>query len=269
METYDQFPINLLESQGSIVIPSINVISDNINVWENGTIIEHGITPTSIFIESTPSIVKYKIENENLERFICLIGSFAEKSENKDRILLSTNLFAGGLGEYKRPDMLSLFYQKGSLAKLQFTIMNPSRIVEFTIPIFKRTDVKRNNEDSYETKVNLCHLMCVIASSKVTGMRNTLQRQLIEFVIQREHIPTELVNRVNNNASSISFIVPKDTQKRLRIVYDMVLVMVAGGMMSDEEKGFIGSIAYQFGFDPERILDSLLPNAYAEIQAMR
>ena len=49
----------------------------------------------------------------------------------------------------------------------------------------------------------------------------------------------------------------------------MVLVMVAGGMMSDEEKGFIGSIAYQFGFDPERILDSLLPNAYAEIQAMR
>lgn len=36
METYDQFPINLLESQGPIIISPVEVISDNINIWETG-----------------------------------------------------------------------------------------------------------------------------------------------------------------------------------------------------------------------------------------
>lgn len=141
MEIYDQFPINLLESQGPITIPSVKVISDNINIWENGSVVEHSVTPTSIILDTQSEGVSYIITNQKLGQFINLNGFFKEKSENKDRILLSTNLFAGGIGEYRYPDMLSLFYKQGRLAKLQFTITNPSRIVEFIVPIFDQIEV--------------------------------------------------------------------------------------------------------------------------------
>ena len=94
MEIYDQFPINLLESQGPITIPSVKVISDNINIWENGSVVEHSVTPTSIILDTQSEGVSYIITNQKLGQFINLNGSFKEKSENKDRILLSTNLLS-------------------------------------------------------------------------------------------------------------------------------------------------------------------------------
>ena len=99
METYDQFPINLLESQGPIIISPVEVISDNINIWENGIIIDHSVTPTSIVLDTFPEGTSYVIANKKLEQFINLKGIFKEKSENRDRILLSTDLFVGGIGE--------------------------------------------------------------------------------------------------------------------------------------------------------------------------
>ncbi len=215
METYDQFPINLLEFQGPIIIPSVEVITDNINIWENGGIIEHSVTPTSIILDAQSEGVSYIIDNPQLGKFINLNGFFQEKSENKDRILLSTDLFAGGIGEYMCPDMLSLFYKQGKLAKLQFTITNPSRIVECIIPILDSMKVTPYEDDSYETKVKLCHLLCIIAISKANGFRNLSQQRLIETIMKRENMTEEQLNRVNNNAASISFIVPVDNYKKL------------------------------------------------------
>lgn len=136
-ETYDKFPINLLESRGPIKLDPIEVISDNINVWENGAIVKHLETRTSISLDNQFNGINYVISNKELRPYINLVGNFLEKSENKDRILLSTSLLSGGLGRFQYPDMLSLFYKNRQLAKLQFTIVNPSRIVEFfvsTIP---------------------------------------------------------------------------------------------------------------------------------------
>lgn len=265
METYDQFPINLLESQGSITIPSVKVLSDNVNIWENGGVVEHSVTPTSIILDTQSEGVSYIITNQKLGQFINLNGFFKEKSENKDRILLSTDLFAGGIGEYMCPDMLSLFYKQGKLAKLQFTITNPSRIVEFIIPIFDQIEVTPKEDDSYETKVKLWHLMCVIAISKANGIRNPTQRQLIETIMKRENMTEEHLNRVNNNATSISFMPPADDRKKLRILYDMVVIMIAGGQMTDEEKGLIGDIAYKFGFKPDKTLDYLMQTVFNEM----
>ena len=265
METYDQFPINLLESQGPIIISPVEVISDNINIWENGIIIDHSVTPTSIVLDTFPEGTSYVIANKKLEQFINLKGIFKEKSENRDRILLSTDLFVGGIGEYMRPDMLSLFYINGKLAKLQFTITNPSRIEEFIVPVFDQIMVTPKEDDSCETKVKLWHLMCIIAISKASEVRSPSQRQLIEVIMKRENMTEEHLNRVNNNASSISFIAPADNQKRLRILYDMVVIMIAGGQMTDEEKGLIGDIAYKFGFEPDKTLNYLMQTVFNEM----
>ena len=65
MEIYDQFPINLLESQGPITIPSVKVISDNINIWENGSVVEHSVAPTSIILDTQSEGVSYIITTKN------------------------------------------------------------------------------------------------------------------------------------------------------------------------------------------------------------
>lgn len=106
--------------------------------------------------------------------------------------------------------------------------------------------------------------MC-IAISKANGIRNPTQRQLIETIMKRENMTEEHLNRVNNNATSISFMPPADDRKKLRILYDMVVIMIAGGQMTDEEKGLIGDIAYKFGFEPDKTLDYLMQTVFNEM----
>ena len=74
METYDQFPINLLESRGSITIPSVKVISDNVNIWENGGVVEHSVTPTSIILDTQSEGVSYIITNPQIRNLLGFVG---------------------------------------------------------------------------------------------------------------------------------------------------------------------------------------------------
>nr|WP_129731962.1 hypothetical protein [Parabacteroides goldsteinii] len=258
MEKYDQFPINLLEEFGTINLKSFAVIAEYAKIWENGIVVNTNYVPTEIEVKVIDDRINYEILNPDLGQYLNLKGSFIEKSENRDRILLSIDLLSGGVGSYNVPDFLSVFYLNSKVRKIEFSLINPSRLIEFVIPIYDTIQQKSHLQFAYEDRVRLSHLMAIIAISKSNTFRNQYQRQIIDIIMKREHMTQSDLDILEKKSNLIGFTVPDDKNKRILIIEDMVRIMLVGGVCSDEEKSLIGNLAYHFGFDPNKTLDYLI-----------
>lgn len=129
-EIYDQFPINLLETNGEISREPFSFMVNTIIIWENGhCIIKQRINGA---IKGTISNERLHVELRNIDfgRYVSNELIFSEISLNKDRILWSNDLFNGGYSPATNiPAFLSLFYKNGNLSKLQFS--NQNYLIEF------------------------------------------------------------------------------------------------------------------------------------------
>lgn len=131
MKTYDTFPFNMLEMQGSIDRKSFHFVADNCKIWHQGNCIVDLDSTFVIDAEVSPfdGEVEVSIDNSEIEEYITDQVSFSEISSLNDRILWSNNILGSGEGfEYR--DM-SLFYCNGILSRIYFNRNNPLIMLEF------------------------------------------------------------------------------------------------------------------------------------------
>lgn len=131
MKTYDTFPFNMLEMQGSIDRKSFHFVADNCKVWHQGSCIAD-LDSTFVIdaeVNTFDSAIEVNIDNSEIEEYIDDYLSFSEISQLNDRILWSNNMLGSGDGfEYR--DM-SLFYSNGILSRIYFNRNNPLIMLEF------------------------------------------------------------------------------------------------------------------------------------------
>ncbi len=129
-ELFDQFPINILETSGIIPREPIGFMVRSIKIWENSCCILDQRIDGVIKGQIVDGRMYVELRNIDFEQYILNKLEFLEISLNKDRILWSNDLFNGGYSPTTNtPAFLSLFYQMGSLSKLQFS--NETYLVEF------------------------------------------------------------------------------------------------------------------------------------------
>ena len=128
--TYDNFPINILESTGYIVRESFGLMVHTVKIWYKNRCILNERIEGVIRGEVDDDKMHITLRNIQLESYITNSFSFAEISHNKDRILWSNDLFSGGYSPSKNiPAFMSMFYQMGDLSKVQFS--NQIYVIEF------------------------------------------------------------------------------------------------------------------------------------------
>jgi hypothetical protein len=137
MESYDLFPINLLESQGKIERESFLFIADNYKIWQDGRCIKGGNVKVIISADIRQNMINVELDNPIFSDYMLNSMNFSEISLNRDRILWSNNLMgdfmSGGLKTpHKEPAFMSLFYVSGKLSKVAFSINNPKVMIELT-----------------------------------------------------------------------------------------------------------------------------------------
>lgn len=129
-EFFDQFPINILETGGMIPREPIGFMVRSIKIWANRCCILDQSIDGVIKGQIVDGRMYIELRNIDFEQYILNKLEFSEISLNKDRILWSNDLFNGGYSPtINTPAFLSLFYQMGSLIKLQFS--NETYLVEF------------------------------------------------------------------------------------------------------------------------------------------
>jgi hypothetical protein len=131
MKTYDTFPFNMLEMQGSIDKKPFHFVADNCKVWQQGNCIADLNSTFNIDakVSHFDGEIEVSIDNSEIEEYITNQITFSEISMLNDRILWSNNMLGGGEGfEYK--DM-SLFYCNGILSRIYFNRNNPLIMLEF------------------------------------------------------------------------------------------------------------------------------------------
>jgi uncharacterized protein (TIGR02145 family) len=142
-KTYDRFPLNELEMQGSIDRKSFHFIAYNCKVWHQGSCIADLDSIFEIDAEVNPfnGAIDVRLDNSEIEEFIDNYLTFTEISQLNDRILWSNNLLGGGVG-FRYRDM-SLFYSNGILSKIYLNRRNPWIMLEFNASEEEhRTDVE-------------------------------------------------------------------------------------------------------------------------------
>ena len=130
---YDEFPINLLESKGTIKRESFHFTSSRMILYGNGTKQEISIRNSidaevlyNGYLRVSFTFLPFGNQIANI--------TYPEVSENKDRILWSINLLRGGQGTAADiPSFMSLFYIKGQLSRVAFSFknVNPEFLVEY------------------------------------------------------------------------------------------------------------------------------------------
>lgn len=129
-EMYDQFPINILETGGEITRESIGFMVRMIKVWENGRCIIDQRIDGVIKGKVIDHEMHIELRSIDFSQYILSSFEFSEISLNRDRILWSNDFLNGGYSPAKNiPAFLSLFYEMGSLSKVQFS--NHTYLIEF------------------------------------------------------------------------------------------------------------------------------------------
>lgn len=132
MKIYDTFKPNYLESEGKIERNSFHFIADNCKIWHKGKCLYeiHMKFAIKAIVNSDSKEIVVSIDNVVIKDYIIDTFMFSEISSTTDRILWSNNLLNGGAGaDVKEPSMMSIFFYKGNLSRINFNVYNPVEIL--------------------------------------------------------------------------------------------------------------------------------------------
>lgn len=131
-ENWDRFPVNIGEMLGPIERKSFIFNYDRFEVWKGGACILSGQSNGQIIGKVENGELNVTIDNILINNHIKKQFSFGEISSNIDRIMWSKDIFnSSGRTERNNPDISSLFYHNGVLAKVTYTVHDPNILVEF------------------------------------------------------------------------------------------------------------------------------------------
>lgn len=131
-EHWDAFPTNIDESLGPITRKPYKFPYSRFEVWHEGACIKSGTSYNAIEAKLVDNHLHVSIHDDNVNEVIKKEFSFGEISTLNNRVLWSKDIMnTSGRTERFNPDLSSLFYQNGQLAKVTFTIHDPNILVEF------------------------------------------------------------------------------------------------------------------------------------------
>lgn len=131
-EQFDRFPSNLGEMMGQIPRKAFTYKYNRFEVWQGGKCVFSGESENQITSSLIGKELHVTIDDNNINEVIKKNFSFSEISTNLDRIMWSKDIFnQKGIIEKFNPDICSMFYKDGTLAKVTFTIHDPNILIEF------------------------------------------------------------------------------------------------------------------------------------------
>ena len=150
---FDQFPINIFESNGPIEKKGFFCKSSCFRVWRNGMVIVQGNEEIDLRVYIIEGGLHVEIRSDILAAYTENKFFFTHISLNRDRVLW-INLYNQG-SEPKQPSALSLFYKNSKLARIAISIEIPQVLIEFDL--LPNTDENSNEEfDSGDEKKLNC-----------------------------------------------------------------------------------------------------------------
>jgi hypothetical protein len=131
-DIWDKFETNIGEMLGEIERKSFVFNYKRYEVWYGGNCIYSGNSNKQIIAKINDKQLNVEIDDISINNYINKHFSFREISSVNDRIMWSKDIFnTSDLVERNNPDISSLFYKKGVLSKVTFTIHDPNTLVEF------------------------------------------------------------------------------------------------------------------------------------------
>lgn len=108
--------------------------------------------------------------------------------------------------------------------------------------------VKTTDEQS-----RLSHIKSLIAVACVDGNYDAEEKQIIKTVAARIGLSEQELNRAEKDGVQVEFKIPADTDLKLELMYDLVLVMMADKHMDQGELKLCKSFAERLGYDDVQI----------------
>ena len=131
-EEFDRFESNLAEMMGQIPRKVFTYRYNRFEVWQGGQCVFSEDSDNQIDSRLEGKELHITIDDANINKVIKKTFSFREISTNLDRIMWSKDIFnQRGVIEKFNPDICSMFYKDGALAKVTFTIHDPNILIEF------------------------------------------------------------------------------------------------------------------------------------------
>ena len=131
-EEFDKFQSNLGETMGQIPRKEFTYKYNRFEVWQGGKCVFSGDSDNQIVSKLLGKELHVTIDDSKINEVIKKSFSFGEISTNLDRIMWSKDIFnQGGVIEKFNPDICSMFYKGGALAKVTFTVHDPNILIEF------------------------------------------------------------------------------------------------------------------------------------------
>lgn len=131
-ENWDGFSTNIGEVSGRIARKPYVFNYSRFEVWQDGICKMSGSSNNRIEAKLVGNDLHVTVEDDKVNSCIKKKFVFGQISTTNDRTLWSKDIFnETGVTEKFNPDLSSLFYKNGQLAKVTFTIHDPDLLVEF------------------------------------------------------------------------------------------------------------------------------------------
>lgn len=102
--------------------------------------------------------------------------------------------------------------------------------------------------ENEQTKRIKSHILNLGALAKVDGHVDSAEMNYIIAIGQKNGLKQEEVRHLLANASSINFELPTNDSERFDQIYDLVEMMLADGIVDDNEMDFCVEMAIKLGF---------------------
>jgi len=134
---FDNFPVNLLEQDGTIKRNGFRFDYSEFLVYEDGQCVFSTEEKNTIMAETHfTGVLKVAFDDENVSDFSVRTFAFTQISTNVDRIIWSKDLLNQDNSVIKGkhvPDVMSLFYKDGILSRVSIVIHDPNILLEFNL----------------------------------------------------------------------------------------------------------------------------------------
>lgn len=129
---WDQFPSgNLCEMLRPIERRSFNFKYHNVQVWQDGKCVAEQKGDYSLSAQVHDGVMHVSLHDLRLRDMVFQHFTFGQISENGDRIMWSKDIFNDtGETERNNPDIMSLFYKNGHIARIYIHIHDPALLIE-------------------------------------------------------------------------------------------------------------------------------------------
>ena len=112
----------------------------------------------------------------------------------------------------------------------------------------------------------LSHLKMLVALAMIDGKIEDNELAALVAVCAREGIDEQELQKLLNDPESVKFVVPKDEDKKMLYLKDMICMMMCDGEIDENEFVLCKMVAESLGY-PHEVVDALVLRVINEIKS--